>query len=203
MPFQNRIVTFRNFTFVVNEHVYEPAEDSFLFAKNLIVNAEDKVLDMGTGCGILSILSAKQSKDVIGIDINPFAIYCAKENAAMNNVLNRISYVQGDLFNPLVEKQNFDLILFNAPYLPKKNMESLSWIERAWVGGPNGRYVIDSFLEKANFFLSEQGRILLLQSSLSVSALYIEHHSHSISFIFKIVLYSHCLDTRNHLVAFY
>lgn len=167
MPFQNRIVTFRNFDFFINENVYEPSEDSFLFAENLIVNAEDKVLDMGTGCGILGILSAKQSKDVIGIDINPFAIYCAKKNAAENNVLDRISFIQGDLFSPIVEKQNFDLILFNAPYLPQKYTKSLSWIERAWSGGPDGRSVIDSFLENAKKFLSQQGRLLLLQSNLS------------------------------------
>lgn len=167
MPFQNRNVTFNTFTFSVNEHVYEPAEDSFLFAENLIVNAEDKVLDMGTGCGILGILSAKKSKDVIGIDINPFAVKCAKKNASVNNVINRVSFIQGNLFNPLIQKQNFDLILFNPPYLPKKNTKSLSWIERAWAGGLDGRYIIDLFLEKVNSFLSKKGRLLLLQSNLS------------------------------------
>jgi release factor glutamine methyltransferase len=167
MLYQNKVVIFNDFKFIMEEKVYKPADDSFLFAENLDVKVDERVLDMGTGCGLLGILSAKITREVVGVDINPYALRCAKRNAELNKVLNRISFIQGDLFSPFKETEHFDLILFNAPYLPQKENGPLSWIERAWAGGINGRSVIDAFLSKAITHLSKNGRILLLQSTLS------------------------------------
>ena len=163
----NKVVIFNELKFIVNEKVYKPAEDSFLFAENLEVNLDERVLDMGTGCGLLGILAAEKSKEVVAVDINPHALYCAKRNAELNNVKNRVSFIQGDLFNPIKETILFDLILFNAPYLPVNKKTSISWSERAWAGGPDGRSVIDPFISRAIKHLSKTGRLLLLQSSLS------------------------------------
>nr|NIU39258.1 hypothetical protein [Candidatus Bathyarchaeota archaeon] len=45
--------------------------------------------------------------------------------------------------------------------------EERSWIGRAWAGGPGGREVIDRFIINAPEFLTADGKILLVQSSLS------------------------------------
>ena len=167
MTSQNKTVFFQNFSFIINENVYEPAEDSFLFAEKLVVKKNERVLDIGTGSGILGILSSINAKEVVGIDINPYAVHCAKKNAKLNNVMNSVSFIQGDLFGPLKKTELFDLILFNAPYLPETEEKSLTWIEKAWAGGSNGRLVIDSFLSQVIDYLALNGRILLLQSTLS------------------------------------
>jgi release factor glutamine methyltransferase len=166
MRFSSRVV-FADHVFDILEHVYEPAEDSFLFAENLNVRRGSKVLDMGTGCGILAVIAAKKARQVVAIDVNPYAVKCAKNNAEINDVCNRISLVQGDLFAPLRIRKEFDTILFNAPYLPSEENEKGSWMERAWSGGPSGRNVIDRFLREAPRHLRPDGEILLMQSSLS------------------------------------
>ena len=97
-------VYFGDYVFSVWENVYEPAEDSFLFAENLNVHEGEEVLDMGTGCGILGILAAKKAKTVVAVDVNPHAVRCAKENAALNDVRSKMAFVQGDLFTPLSEE---------------------------------------------------------------------------------------------------
>ncbi|MBC7130052.1 methyltransferase [Candidatus Bathyarchaeota archaeon] len=153
--------------FHVNEHVYEPAEDSFLFAENLKVEEGSRVIDMGAGCGILSILAAEKASCVVAVDINPYAIRCAKENAKLNNVNDRIFFIQSDLFNAIKRNVQFDLILFNAPYLPEDSSEVCDWVERAWFGGFDGRAIIDRFLESFPSYLAENGRVLLMQSTLS------------------------------------
>src|SRR4030067_1583890 len=99
MPSQTKRVYFGDFVFVVDKNVYEPAEDSFLFAENLNVAGGEKILDMGTGCGILGIVAAKKASKVVAVDVNPYAVHCAKENALLNNA-RRMSFVQGDLFAP-------------------------------------------------------------------------------------------------------
>jgi len=160
-------VFFKGYVFHVHENVYEPAEDSFLFAEHLLREKGERVLDVGTGCGILAIVAGANAVRIVGVDINPYALRCTRENAKLNGLIEKFSLVQGDLLRPLKRKATFDLILFNAPYLPVPITDSESWLERAWAGGKTGRQTIDRFIRQSPNYLASEGRILLLQSSLS------------------------------------
>ena len=161
-------VRFKDRIFLVFDDVYEPAEDTFLIAEHL--KADGYVLEIGTGCGILSILTALKAKHVVATDINPHAAKCAKLNAKINGVSEKIDILVGDLFKPIRENSTFKTILFNAPYLPDGGNEEprfKSPIDYAWSGGKGGRTVIDRFIQQAPKHLKPGGRILLVQSSLS------------------------------------
>jgi release factor glutamine methyltransferase len=160
-------IFFKDKTFNVFNEVYEPAEDTFLIAENLKVNASDEVLDLGTGCGILSILSAQKAKTVVAVDVNPEAVRCTRLNAKENGVSDKVEVVRGDLFGPLKKGSLFDVVLFNAPYLPTEREKPSSWIDYAWSGGKKGRELIDRFIKHVFRHLKHEGRILLVQSTLS------------------------------------
>jgi release factor glutamine methyltransferase len=96
---------------------------------------------------------------VLAVEINPHA-------AAYAHEVNGVEVIRGDLFEPVTGE--FDLILFNAPYLPTSPEERYDdWLEYALDGGPTGREVIERFLHDAPAHLSTFGRILLLISSLT------------------------------------
>lgn len=71
-------------------------------------------LDLGAGCGILSILAASHSERVAATDLNPRAAEFTAFNARLNGMDNIECYT-GDTFEP-VQSQTFDLILANPPF---------------------------------------------------------------------------------------
>ncbi|NWG11857.1 methyltransferase [Candidatus Bathyarchaeota archaeon] len=160
-------VFFADYVFYISKNVYEPAEDSFLFAENLTVKEGDTILDVGTGCGILGIIAAEKASNVFAIDVNPYAVRCAKKNAKLNNVSDKMFIVQCDLFAAMRTGQKFNSIFFNAPYLPSGDLKNANWLERAWLGGVEGRQIIDRFICGSPKYLEENGCVFLMQSTLS------------------------------------
>jgi release factor glutamine methyltransferase len=146
--------------------VYEPAEDTFLFAENLQVERRDRVLEIGTGTGIIAIIVSRKCSTVTATDINPHALDCAAKNIITNKAYN-VELRKGDLFEPLADEK-YDLILFNTPYLPTSEEERVDdELDAAWNGGEDGREVIDRFLDDLKDHLNPGGRVQLVQSSLS------------------------------------
>ena len=168
MPLSNKKAFFGDFSFEIYKDVYEPAEDSFLFAENLHVSQGEHVLDMGTGSGILGIIAARKAREVLAIDINPHAVRCANQNAKLNGVSDKIHFIQSDLFSSLNSQSLYDLLLFNAPYVPSEENETDFWLGRSWAGGITGRQVMDRFISQAPKYLRESGRILFMQSTLTI-----------------------------------
>jgi release factor glutamine methyltransferase len=145
--------------FQLLDGVYDPGDDSFLLVEAALREARpgEKVLEIGTGSGIVSLF-VKDIADVVATDINP--------EAARNARLNGVRVIRTDLFNGICGK--FDLVIFNPPYLPTADEERLSgWLNRAFDGGPTGRGEIVRFLRHADQILAPGGRVLLVISSLT------------------------------------
>lgn len=76
------------------------------------------VCDIGTGSGAISIALAKEESNMslYATDISKEALAIAKENAIINDV--NIKFLDGDLLNPLIEKNlKFDILVSNPPYI--------------------------------------------------------------------------------------
>lgn len=157
---------YEDLRFIIFDDVYFPAEDTFLLADNLHVKDGEIVLDIGTGCGILAIISAFKASKVIAIDINPNAVRCARINAEINGVLEKIDFICCNLLDPVRSSIVFDLALFNAPYLPIKENPK-DWLSYAWAGGRGGNEVAKKFIKEVSKRMKNDGRVMLIQSSLS------------------------------------
>ncbi len=95
-----------------------------------VVRPDATVLDMGTGSGIGAVFAARWAAHVVAVDINPEAVRCARINALINHVDERVDVRHGDLFVP-VRGERFDLVLFNPPYYLGQPHDALDWAWRS------------------------------------------------------------------------
>jgi release factor glutamine methyltransferase len=136
--------------------IYEPREDSFLLEKYVKQYAKGKVLDMGTGSGIQAFAAKEKTNDVLAVDINDDAVELVKKKG--------IRAVKSDLFENVFEK--FDLITFNLPYLPKEDGEDPE-VALQVTGGMEGNELFKKFIIDVGSYLNEDGKILVVVSSLT------------------------------------
>jgi methylase of polypeptide subunit release factors len=143
---------------VLNPVVFRSGE---LLARTVAVSplAEPtgKALDMGTGSGVGAVFLARRGWRVTAVDLNPEAVRCARINALLNRLEDRIEIRQGDLFGP-VAGERFDLILFNPPFFrgEPKGLFDLAW---------RATDVMERFAAGLPAALSDSGRALILLST--------------------------------------
>ena len=116
---------------------------------------------MGSGTGI-------QAQTCIEFGANPENLTLADINKKSIKFLKtkfpKSKIIHSDLFENI--KGKFNLIIFNPPYLPEDSRESED-SKLATTGGKNGSEIINKFLKQAKKHLGENGKILLLTSSLT------------------------------------
>ncbi|MAG73722.1 hypothetical protein CL620_05360, partial [archaeon] len=140
--------------------IYEPAEDSFLLQKQLPNYLAPRVLDMGTGSGIQALTAAKHSvvRNIVAADINPDAILALQKETAL---IKKIKPVVSNLFENV--SGEFDLIIFNPPYLPQDE----GIVDPALYGGKEGWELSERFFATVSPHLRNDGVILYLFSTLT------------------------------------
>jgi HemK-related putative methylase len=161
----NRLVleTVAGKPFVVLPQVFNPALfwTSEFFARTLnatLIPPGSRVLDLGTGSGINGIFAAQWAGQVIAVDLNPAAVRCARINALLNQVEDRVEVRQGDLFDP-VRGEQFDVILFNPPFFKGQAKDAL---EKAFFGSS----LAPRFAAELAAHLTPDGVCLLILASI-------------------------------------
>jgi len=87
-----------------------------------------RIVDVGTGSGAIAIAIAKHLPfaEVTGVDLSAAALAVARENAARHGLGERIRFVESDLLAAVSgEREVFDAVLSNPPYVPDSDSESL------------------------------------------------------------------------------
>jgi release factor glutamine methyltransferase len=152
-----RTIEFNGIKLCINDEVYEPAEDTELLLSIVKIKKGEKVVEIGSGSGILSIISAKMGGKVYSIDINPFASLATLCSSKLNNL--DIDVINCDMLTCL-RNITFDVGIFNPPYLPFEEYDD--WIKYSWSGGKSGSEVLVNFINTIS-----ARRLYILYSSLS------------------------------------
>lgn len=164
---------FMGLPFKVNKNVLIPRPETEILVEialnRLLQEKAPTILDIGTGTGAIinSLLYYHQELLGTGVDISKEAIMLAKENAEHLKVHQRARFLEGDLFSPLKEKEKYNAIISNPPYIPTKDIPSLMKDVKdyephlALDGGKDGLDFYRKIIKKAGTFLKKDGFLAL------------------------------------------
>lgn len=134
MPLQQLLGSqeFMSMEFVVNGNVLIPRQDTEVLVETVIelragVGGSKSILEIGTGSGCIAVSLAKNMADAVvtAVDISVEALAVAKKNAQINEVMDKVTFIQSDLFSVIDSDRKFDIIVSNPPYIPTAEIETL------------------------------------------------------------------------------
>ncbi|MCM1252723.1 MAG: peptide chain release factor N(5)-glutamine methyltransferase [Clostridium sp.] len=166
------IQEFMGLPFFVDGNVLIPRQDTEILVEEVMRHLHDgmRILDMctGSGCILLSLLYYSNDCTGLGIDISGSALQTAEKNAEKIRNLKediRVSFLQGDLFEPLTEADTFEIIVSNPPYIQSSVIDTLMPEVRefeprlALDGKEDGLYFYRRIIEQAGDYLTGGGML--------------------------------------------
>jgi 16S rRNA G1207 methylase RsmC len=147
------MVSIHKTDFLIEPGVYQTSVDTELMADLVVENIKpsETFLEVGCGCGAVSILTARRCRGGFGVDINPAAVQNSIENARRLRVQN-VAFTESDVFSQVSGK--YDVIICNPPYNVRRAIDP---VERMF-WDPEDE-MKRSFFAGARRFLLADGRI--------------------------------------------
>ena len=144
----------------IHPQVFPPSPMGATYAEQLRVSPGDRVMDVGTGSGLLAVLAARLGGRVSASDVAREAVELAAANARRNGVA--IEVHQGPFFADA--SGPFDVIVANLPQavVPSSTLASLGEaLGNAIDGGEGGDDLVLELLEQARHYMLPTSRLML------------------------------------------
>lgn len=180
---------FYGLKFYLRRDVFIPRPETEVMLDYVIRNYNDfkklYILEIGVGCGNIAISLTKflPNCKIIATDISEQSLELARLNASLHAV--DICFVRGDKLSPFKEKEFFDLIISNPPYIKDKDLLTLQPEVRkepslALKGGKKGCDFVFHLITEGVKLLKDGGKMVLEINS--ESKILIEHYLKENSF---------------------
>ncbi|MDR3625671.1 MAG: peptide chain release factor N(5)-glutamine methyltransferase, partial [Ignavibacteriaceae bacterium] len=165
-------VEFYGLEFIVNRSVLIPRQETEILVETIINENKErenlKILDIGTGSGIIAVCLAKylNQPKIFAVDTSAEALAVAKENAKVNQVEEKINFVQQDINDDVLSLGNeFDIVVSNPPYISNEEFSKLEPELRiyeprvALTDNSDGFSFYKTIVRKSNTLLKDKGKI--------------------------------------------
>jgi tRNA1Val (adenine37-N6)-methyltransferase len=143
--------------------------DAILLSQFIIIRKNEKVIDLGTGCGILPLLLSQTTKahSFVGVEIQKGLAECAKKNVVLNHLEERISILKQD-FKGLKKTflpGSFDVALSNPPYRKYQTGRINPSMEKA-IARHEIKGTLEDLISIVSYLLPPKGRFYLIFPAL-------------------------------------
>jgi tRNA1Val (adenine37-N6)-methyltransferase len=148
---------------------YRFSIDAVLLSQFINVRKDEKVIDLGTGCGILPLILARttQAGSFVGIEIQKELAEFARKNVILNHLDHRISILHQD-FKELKASflaGSFDVVISNPPYRQHRTGRTNPCLEKA-VARHEIQSTIGDLIRITSYLLPAKGRFYLIFPAL-------------------------------------
>lgn len=154
--------------FFQNKGGYRFSIDAFLIANFVALKRSERLLDIGTGCGIIPIYLAKKgfTNHMLGVEIQDDLFHLAIKNKALNNVSDHIQFLKGDIRHHVskLKKEHFNVIVSNPPYT-KKNSGRVSPGDSRYIARYESFLDLSELLSATASLLNKKGRFCVIYPS--------------------------------------
>lgn len=147
--------------------VHRFGTDAFLLADFASPRNKDKVIDLGTGCGIIPLILCKKysPKEIYGVDIQPKAINQFEKSIEKSKLNSKIIPILSDLKElpfDILTKNSFDVVTCNPPY-KANNAGILSELTAEQIARHEVLCTIEDVCKTSKDLLKFGGRLLICQ----------------------------------------
>ena len=144
---------------------YRFSVDAILLSQFIKIHKDERVMDLGTGCGILPLLLSHTTKahSFIGVEIQKKLADCAKKNVILNHLENRISILKQDFrgLRNTFPPGSFDVVLSNPPYRKYRTGRINPSLEKA-IARHEMKGTVEELISVASYLLPPKGRCYLI-----------------------------------------
>jgi tRNA1(Val) A37 N6-methylase TrmN6 len=144
---------------------YRFSIDALLLAHFAEPDPDDRIIDLGTGCGIVPLILffRKKSKKIMGVEVQPSLADLARRNAVLNRCSSRFQVWQDDLrkLDQRVTREIFNLVLTNPPYRKVGSGRVNSHTEKA-VARHEIQATLEEVLRAAHYLLKDKGVLTMI-----------------------------------------
>jgi release factor glutamine methyltransferase len=159
VPAKGKVISYLGKKFFVYKNTFWPFNDSQPLVKNFKIKKGERVLDIGTGSGVIAIFACyRGAGKVVAVDINPAAIKSARYNAKMHDFSKKIVVKRSNLFEN-IGKEKFDVITANLPFRNKFAHDVVA--KSQW---DTNLKTNEEFFKNVRKHLAPKGRIYFAQS---------------------------------------
>ena len=191
---------FMSLAFYVDQRVLTPRPETEILVETILDGQKERcrLIDIGTGSGAIAISLAVNCPDweIVGTDLSADALEVARKNAVAHDCAERITFLQGNLFEPVKELENrpFDWIASNPPYVSAEDFPTLAPDVRehepeiALIAESDGLSIIRHIIAEAPQFLNPQGKLILeigYNQSRAVQDLIRSHSAYTVCRVIK------------------
>lgn len=148
---------------------YRFSVDAVLLSQFINLRKDEKVIDLGTGCGILPLLLSQTTKThfFVGVEIQKGLAECAKKNVILNHLGDRISILHQDFreLKATFPSGSFDVVISNPPFRQYRTGRVNPSMEKA-VARHEIKGTLGDLIRMASYLLPNKGRCYLIFPAL-------------------------------------
>jgi len=153
---------------------YRFSLDAILLAGITRVRPSDRIVDLGTGCGVIPLILAyrKLGESLLGLELQPELVELARRNIDVNGLQDQVRLLEVDFreVSKSLPAESADLVVSNPPYRRLKTGRINPDRQRAVARHELTGSVVDVF-EAASHLLAQGGRLAVIYPAVRLDHL--------------------------------